>query len=77
MVDSGIPRGPGLLATWVPIPDPHMKNANAKINTATIATSVRPPILPSRSLFGMQFFLRFEQLMLDIAVALTRVRFAD
>ena len=55
MVDSGIPLGPGLLATWVPLPGPHTKNANARMNTATIATNVRLPTLRSRSLFGMQF----------------------
>jgi hypothetical protein len=53
-VDSGIPLGPGLLVTWVPVPGPHMKTANAKINKATIAINVRPPMLLSRSFFGMQ-----------------------
>jgi hypothetical protein len=36
-----------------------MKNANATM-TATIPTNVRTPTLLARSLFGMQFFLRFE-----------------
>jgi hypothetical protein len=54
IVDSGIPAGPGLLATWVVLPGPSAKMANATINTATIATNVRLPTLPSRSLFGMQ-----------------------
>src|ERR1035441_8217395 len=49
MVDPGVPLGPGLLATWVPLQGPHTKNANARINTATIATNFRPLTLPSRS----------------------------
>jgi len=36
MVDPGIPLGPGLLATWLPLPNPRTKNANARINTAPI-----------------------------------------
>jgi hypothetical protein len=44
MVDSGMPLGPGLLATWVPLVGPHAKNANATI-TATIATNVLTPAL--------------------------------
>ena len=54
MVDPGVPLGPGLLATWVPLQGPHTKNANARINTATIAANFRPLTLPSRSLFRMQ-----------------------
>ena len=54
MVDPGVSLGPGLLATWVPLQGPHAKNANARINTATIATNFRPLILPLRSLFRMQ-----------------------
>jgi hypothetical protein len=54
MVDPDVPLGPGLLATWVPLQGPHTKNANARINTATIATNFRPLTLPSRSLFCMQ-----------------------
>jgi hypothetical protein len=74
MVDSGIPLGPGLLATWVPLPDPHAKNANARINTATIATNVRPPTLPSRSLFGMHLsFVSSERLFLASATSITHV----
>lgn len=54
MVDPGVPLGPGLLATWVPLQGPRAKNANARINTATIAINFRPLILPLRSLFRMQ-----------------------
>ena len=54
MVDPGVPLGPGLLATWVPLQRPRAKNANARINTATIAINFRPLILPLRSLFRMQ-----------------------
>src|ERR1035437_8530921 len=54
MVDPGVPLGPGLLATWVPLQGPHTKNANARINTATIAANFWPLTLPSRSLFRMQ-----------------------
>src|ERR1019366_9831239 len=54
MVDPGVPLGPGLLATWVSLQGPHTKNANARINTATIAANFRPLTLPSRSLFCMQ-----------------------
>ena len=39
MVDPGVPLGPGLLATWVPLQGPHTKNANARINTATLVQS--------------------------------------
>jgi hypothetical protein len=67
MVDSGIPLGPGLLATWVPFPNPHTKNANARINAAPIATNVPPLTLPSLLFFHMQFSFVFERLMLDIA----------
>jgi len=60
MVDSGIPLGPGLLATWVPLPGPHTKNANARINTATIATNVRAlPCL--RDHCSHAVLLRFER----------------
>jgi hypothetical protein len=55
MVDPDVPLGPGLLATWVPLQGPHAKNANARINTAIIATNFRPRTLPSRSSFRMQF----------------------
>jgi hypothetical protein len=55
MVDSGIPLGPGLLATWVPLPNPHTKNANARINTATIANNIPLLSLPSLSFFGTLF----------------------
>ena len=54
MVDPGVPLGPGLLATWVPLQGPHAKNANARINTTTIAINFWPLILPLRSLFRMQ-----------------------
>jgi hypothetical protein len=67
MVDSGIPLGPGLLATWVPLPNPHTKNANVRINAAPIATNVPPLTLPSLSFFHMRFSFVFERLMLDIA----------
>lgn len=78
MVDSGIPLGPGLLATWVPLPDPHAKNANATINTATIATNVRPPTLPSRSLFGMHLsFVSSERLFLASATSIAHVDSSD
>ena len=71
MVDSGIPLGPGLLATWVPLRGPHTKNANAKINTATIATNAPPPTLPSRSLFGMRFsFVSSDCLLLASATSI-------
>jgi hypothetical protein len=53
MLDSGMPLGPGLLATWVPVPGPNTKNAKARINAAAIATNVSDPILRPRSLFGM------------------------
>jgi hypothetical protein len=49
MFDSGIPLGPGLLATWVPLPDPPTKNAKARINKAAIATSIPAFVLPLRS----------------------------
>jgi hypothetical protein len=55
MFDSGIPLGPGLLATWVPLPDPPTKNAKARINKAAIATSIPAFVLPLRSLFGTRF----------------------
>jgi hypothetical protein len=55
MFDSGIPLGPGLLATWVPVPDPPTKNAKARINKAAIATSIPAFVLPLRSLFGIRF----------------------
>jgi hypothetical protein len=53
MLDSGMPLGPGLLATWVPVPDPNTKNAKARIKAEAIATNVSVPILRPRSLFGM------------------------
>jgi hypothetical protein len=55
MFDSGIPPGPGLLATLVPLPDSHTKTENTKINTAPIATNVLPPKLLSRSWFAIGF----------------------
>ena len=55
MFDSGIPLGPGLLATWVPLPDPPTKNAKARINRAAIATSIPAFVLPLRSLFDTRF----------------------
>jgi len=53
MLDSGMPVGPGLLATWVTVPGPNTKNANARIKAAAIATNVSVPILRPRSLFGI------------------------
>lgn len=53
MLDSGMPLGPGLLATWVPVPDPNTKNAKARIKAAAIAINVSDAILRPRSLFGM------------------------
>ena len=67
MVDSGIPLGPGLLATWVLLPNPHTKIANARINAAPIAANVPPLTLPSLSFFHMRFSFVFERLMLGIA----------
>src|SRR5450756_2425086 len=64
MVDPDVSLGPGLLATWVPLQGPHTKNANARINTATIATNFRPLTLPSRSLFCMQFPVLVVQTLL-------------
>jgi hypothetical protein len=55
MFDSGMPLGPGLLATWVPLPDPPTKNAKARINKAAIATSIPAFVLPLRSLFDTRF----------------------
>jgi hypothetical protein len=73
MADSGIPLGPGLLGTWVTLPA-HAKKANARINTETIATSVRPPILASRSLFAMRFsFFRPTNLLLSGATTIAHV----
>ena len=53
--DSGMPLGPGLLATWVPLPDPNAKNANVRKSAAIIATNVPASTLPLRSLFDMWF----------------------
>jgi hypothetical protein len=53
ILDSGMPAGPGLLATWVPVPDPKMKNAKARIKAAAIAINVSDAILRPRSLFGI------------------------
>ena len=52
-LDSGMPAGPGLLATWVPVPGPNTKNAKARIKAAAIAINVSDAILRPRSLFGM------------------------
>jgi hypothetical protein len=65
MFDSGIPLGPGLLSTWVPLPDPLTKNANARINKAAIATSIPAFLLPLRSSFGIRFsFISSDCLLL-------------
>ena len=53
MLDSGMPVGPGLLATWVAVPGPNTKNAKAMIKAAAIAINVSDAILRPRSLFGI------------------------
>jgi hypothetical protein len=71
MFDSGMPLGPGLLAIWVPLADPHTKNANARINAATTGTNVPAPILFSRSCFGMRFsFVSGDCLLLASAIGI-------
>jgi hypothetical protein len=44
ILDSGMPVGPGLLATWVPVPGPNMKNAKARTKAAAIAINVSDAI---------------------------------
>jgi hypothetical protein len=68
-LDSGMPAGPGLLATWVPVSDPKTKNAKARIKAAAIAINVSDAILRPRSLFGIGLsFVLSDCLLLASAI---------